>query len=208
MKKGKLLIISGFSGVGKGTVVKYIQEHYPNYKVSVSVTTREPRENEVDGIHYHFLSDEKFEQMVENRELLEHAGYVGHYYGTPARFVEENLEKGNHVILEIETQGAIKVKEKRPDAVMIFVLPPSGMALKERLVGRQTESQDVIEQRLEKAAEETKELVHYEYFVVNDKVEDCADNINKIIENKNPNLLDEDTILKIKKEILTFSKGE
>ena len=117
MKKGKLLIISGFSGVGKGTVVKYLREHYENYEFSVSVTTRQPRENEVNGVHYHFISNNLFEEMVKSDRLLEHAGYVDHYYGTPREFVEENINKGKDVILEIETKGALQVKEKMPEAL-------------------------------------------------------------------------------------------
>ena len=109
MKKGKLLVISGFSGVGKGTVVKYLKEHKDTYKVSVSVTTREPRPNEIPGVHYHYISNEQFETMINENKLLEYAGYVDHYYGTPREFVETNLNSGNDVILEIETKGALQV---------------------------------------------------------------------------------------------------
>lgn len=208
MKKGKLLVISGFSGVGKGTVVRYIMDNYPDYELSVSVTTRGPRNEEINGVHYHFITNEKFEDMVEKNQLLEHAGYVDNYYGTPREFVETNLEKGNNVILEIETKGAIQVKNVKPEAMMVFILPPDADTLKERLVKRGTESEDVIKERLAKAAEETEYLDNYEYFVVNDIVEKCADNINKIANDNNPELADSDFVEKIKKEIKKFSKGE
>lgn len=208
MKKGKLLIISGFSGVGKGTVVKYITDNYSDYKVSVSATTRTPREGEKNGTHYHFISTEQFEEMIENKQLLEHANYVGNYYGTPKQFVEENLNNGINVILEIETVGAIKVKKEMPEAMMIFVLPPNADVLKERLVGRQTETEEVINERLSKASEETEALKHYEYFVVNDEIDKCASNINKIANNEDASLLNKAQVEIIKNDILKFSKGE
>lgn len=208
MKKGKLLIISGFSGVGKGTVVKYLREHYENYEFSVSVTTRQPRENEVNGVHYHFISNDLFEEMVKSDRLLEHAGYVDHYYGTPREFVEENINKGKDVILEIETKGALQVKEKMPEALMVFILPPSAGELKARLVNRNTESSEVIRERLAKAAEETHNVDKYDYFVVNDIVESCAERINDIRNDNNPELADRDFVKKIKKEILVFVEGE
>lgn len=208
MKKGKLLIISGFSGVGKGTVVKYISDNYSDYKVSVSATTRAPRDGEEDGIHYHFISTKQFEEMIENRQLLEHANYVGNYYGTPKQFVEDNLNNGINVILEIETVGAIKVKKEMPEAKMIFVLPPNADVLKDRLVGRHTETEEVINKRLSKASEETDALKYYEYFVVNDEIDKCASNINKIANNEEADLLNEAQVEVIKNDILKFSKGE
>lgn len=208
MKKGKLLIISGFSGVGKGTVVKYMQENYADYTVSVSATTRQPRENEINGIHYHYMTNEQFREMIRNDQLLEYASYVEHYYGTPREFVESNLDKGCNVILEIETQGALKVKAKMPEAVMIFILPPDADTLKQRLIGRNTESEEVIWKRLEKAAEETDAIDYYEYFVINDEIEKCANNINKIVTGDEPDLPDKEQVLQIKKDILRFSKGE
>lgn len=208
MKKGKLIVISGFSGVGKGTVVKYLREHYENYAFSVSVTTREPRNNEVDGVDYHYITNEEFEKMIADNQLLEHAGYVDHYYGTPRGFVEKNIDEGRDVILEIETKGALQIKEKKPEAEMVFILPPSAEDLKNRLVNRQTESSEVIAERLAKAAEETESVDKYEYYVLNDVVEDCARRINDIRENNNPELLDRDFVEKIKKEILVFAKGE
>lgn len=208
MKKGKLLIISGFSGVGKGTVVNYIKDNYSDYVVSVSATTRDPRDNEIPGIHYHYISEKEFLGMIETNDLLEHASYVGNYYGTPKKFVVDNLAKGVNVILEIETVGAIKVKEKMPEAKMIFVLPPSADILKDRLVGRHTETEDVINERLKKAAEETQSLKYYEYFVVNDEIDKCANNINNIANDLPAQLLNEAQVETIKNDILKFSKGE
>lgn len=207
MNKGKLLVISGFSGVGKGTVVNYLKEHDDNYKISVSVTTRNPRENEIDGMHYHFITNEQFEKMIEENKLLEYAGYVDHYYGTPKEFVERSLDQGNDVILEIETKGALQVKENKPDAILIFILPPSAEELKNRLVGRQTETEEVICERLKKAAEETDNIDKYDYYVLNDEVDKCAQHI-KNIKNNNPQSLDMDFVNQIKSEVLMFAKGD
>lgn len=208
MKKGKLLVISGFSGVGKGTVVKALLEKYPNYKLSISATTRAPRDMEVEGEHYFFRTKEDFEAMIENQELLEYANYVGNYYGTPKRYVEKNLNNGNNVILEIEAQGAIQIKEKVPDAIMIFLLPPDAKTLKERLIGRKTESEEVIHERLKQAVEETKALDNYDYFVINDEVLKCVENINCIVGDNLPELASDDEVQSIKNDIKNFLKGE
>ena len=208
MKKGKLLIISGFSGVGKGTVVKYILDNYSDYKISISATTRKPREGEQDGREYFFKTKEEFEDMISRGRFLEHAQYVNNYYGTPRDFVEKNINEGNNVILEIETQGALQVKKMMPEAVMIFVLPPNADTLKERLVGRQTETMEVINKRLSKAAEETGVIDKYDYFVINDEIADCAARINDIVTDNNPELIGSDCVNKIKNDILKFSKGE
>ncbi|MFW5670296.1 MAG: guanylate kinase, partial [Acetivibrio ethanolgignens] len=140
-KKGILTIISGFSGAGKGTLVKELVKKY-DYKLSISATTRSPRQGEEHGREYFFLTRDEFESMIEDNQLLEWAEYVGNYYGTPKAYVEEQLELGNHVILEIEIQGALKVKEQCPDALLLFVTPPSAQVLKERLIGRGTENMD------------------------------------------------------------------
>lgn len=208
MKKGKLLIVSGFSGVGKGTVVNSLKEKYSNYRVSVSATTRSPRENEIEGVHYFYKTSEEFKNMIENNQLLEYADYVKHCYGTPREFVESNLDNGVNVILEIETKGALQVKEKMPEALMIFILPPDAETLRQRLIGRNTETEEVIAARLEKAAEETEAMEYYEYFVINDVVENCVENINKIITNNGPDLPEKDRVQEIKNDILRFSKGE
>ena len=208
MEKGKLLIISGFSGVGKGTIVEKMLEAFDNYKISISCTTRDPRPAEEDGVHYHFISKDEFEKMIANDELLEHAKYVDNYYGTPKKFVDECLERGENVILEIESEGARKVKDKMPEAIMIFVLPPSAKHLKDRLVGRGSEDLEAIEKRLAKAVEETDAMKHYDFFVINDTIEKAADTIDKIVADTNPDLPSEDEVLNIKNDIIDFSKGE
>lgn len=139
-KKGILIILSGFSGVGKGTVVRRLLSDYDNYALSISATTRKPREGEEDGVSYFFKSKEEFEQMIKEDSFIEHARYVENYYGTPKAYVQEQLDAGKDVILEIEIQGALKVKEKYPDALMLFLVPPDAQTLKERLVGRGTET--------------------------------------------------------------------
>ena len=179
--KGVLAVVSGFSGAGKGTVMKRLLEKYDDCALSISVTTRKPREGEVDGRDYFFRTKEEVEAMIEAAELLEYAQYVENYYGTPRSYVEEMLSKGKNVILEIEIQGAMKIKEKIPDTVLIFVTPPTIQELKNRLVGRGTETQDVIESRLKRASEEAEGIESYDYLLVNDVVEDCVDELHEII---------------------------
>ncbi len=180
-KKGKLAVISGFSGVGKGTVVKRLVEEYP-YQLSISATTRGMREGEVDGKSYHFISKEEFERRIREDDFFEYAQYVGEYYGTPKSFVLNELKKGNDVILEIESEGAFKVKKQLPEAMLIFMLPPSMAELKKRLVGRGTETEEKIRQRLEKAREvELGRAALYDYLIVNDDVEACARELNHLI---------------------------
>lgn len=207
-EKGRLLVISGFSGVGKGTVVKHMMREYPNYVLSVSATTRDPRNNEIPEVDYHYITNEEFEKMIKERQLLEYASYVDHYYGTPKEFVDKNIKEGNNVILEIETQGAIQVKDNEPEVIMIFLLPPDAVTLKQRLIGRGTETEEVIAKRLKKAAEETENMPYYEYFVINDEIDKCADNINKIVTGAQPDLPSKEQVSRIKNDILRFSKGE
>ena len=183
-------------------------EHFDDYKLSVSATTRNPRNNEINGVHYHFISNEKFEDMISKNQFLEHAGYIDNYYGTPREFVETNIDNGNNVILEIETKGALQVKRIKPEAIMIFVLPPDADTLKQRLIDRKTETEEQVNKRLAKAAEEIDVLDNYEYLIINNVVEDCAINIDKIVNNNNPELPDSDCVDKIKKDIMKFSKGE
>ena len=152
MSKGVLAVVSGFSGAGKGTVMKKLLESFDDYALSVSVTTRKPRPGEVDGKDYFFRTKEEVEEMIAQDQLLEYARYVDNYYGTPRSYVEEKLSEGKNVILEIEIQGAMKIKEKIPEAVLIFVTPPSVDELRRRLEGRGTETQEVIESRLSRAA--------------------------------------------------------
>ena len=181
MSKGVLTVVSGFSGAGKGTVMKRLLEKYENYALSISVTTRKPREGERDGIEYFFRTREEVEAMIQEDQLLEHAEYVGNYYGTPRFYVEDMLSQGKNVILEIEIQGAMKIKEKIPEAVLVFVTPPTIEELRSRLTGRGTETADVIASRLRRAAEESEGMDNYDYILINDQVEDCVDQLHQII---------------------------
>ena len=151
---GVLAVISGFSGAGKGTLMKALLEKYDNYALSISATTRNPREGEADGREYFFVTEDRFKEMIGQDALIEYAQYVNHYYGTPKEYVLNQMEQGKDVLLEIEIQGALKVKERFPEAILIFVMPPSAEELKRRLVGRGTESMDVIHARLRRAVEE------------------------------------------------------
>lgn len=184
MGRGKLIVVSGFSGAGKGTLMNALMEKYDNYALSVSATTRAPRPGETEGVSYFYKTDEEFRRMIENDELIEYAGYVGHFYGTPRVFVEKNLEEGKDVFLEIEIQGAMKVKQKYPDAVLMFVTPPSAAILKERLVKRGTESPDVIAARLKRATEEAEGVEAYDYIVVNDNLQDCVETVDRIVKSE------------------------
>ena len=184
-RKGILVVISGFSGVGKGTLVRRLMERYKEqYALSISATTRDPREGEQDGREYFFRKKEEFEKLIENDELLEYASYCGNYYGTPKAYVEEQLAAGKDVMLEIEIQGALKVKEKFPDTVLMFVTPPSAEELKKRLVGRGTEEMSVIESRLSRAVEEAQGIEAYDYLVVNDDLDECVEEVHSIIRNE------------------------
>ena len=166
MSKGILVVVSGFSGSGKGTVMKRLMEKYDNYALSVSVTTRNPRPGEKDGEAYFFRTKEEFEQLIREDGLIEYAQYVENYYGTPRKYVEEQLSAGKDVILEIEIQGAMKIREKFPDTLLVFVCPPSMEELKNRLVGRGTETLDVINGRLRRAVEESRGMDKYDYLMI------------------------------------------
>ena len=180
--RGLLVVISGPSGVGKGTVRKALFEMPKhNLTYSISMTTRKKREGEVDGKDYYFVSKEEFEKKIEENKFLEYAEFVGNYYGTPLDKVNEQLDLGNEVVLEIEVEGALQVKKKVPDCVMIFIVPPGKEALYQRLRKRGTESEDVIQQRIEKANREFKLAKYYDYIVVNDEVSNAADRIMAII---------------------------
>ena len=181
-KKGILIVVSGFSGAGKGTIMKELLMKYNNYALSVSATTRKPRPGEEEGKAYFFKTTDEFEKMIAKDELIEYARYVDNYYGTPRAYVEEQFAEGKDVILEIEIQGALKVKEKFPDAVLLFVMPPSARALKERLVGRGTEDMEVIESRMKRACEEAEGVENYDYLIINDKLEECVKEVHCILQ--------------------------
>ncbi len=204
-QRGILIVVSGFSGSGKGTIMKAIMEKYDNYALSISATTRGPRTGEVDGREYFFKTVEEFEKMIAKDELIEYAKYVNNYYGTPRAYVEEQLAAGKDVILEIEIQGALKVKEKFPDTLLLFVTPPSAKILKERLVGRGTETMDVIEGRMNRAIEESEGMDKYDYLVVNDELERCVEEVHQIIQGEHRRSFRNTAFIEYMKEEL---KGE
>ena len=181
MRKGKTFIISGPSGVGKSTVLSALLEKRPNVYFSVSATTRDPRPGELDGIHYHFMDVDSFRKWIAMDQFLEYAEYVGNFYGTPKRFVDEAMNQGKDVILDIEVQGAIQVTSKRPDAVRIFIAPPSWAELERRLTERGTDSRDKIQKRLLRAKVEFQTAHTYDYFVINDTVENAVEELNAIM---------------------------
>ena len=181
MEKGVLVVVSGLSGAGKGTICKRLLEKYPDYELSVSATSRKPRVGEVNGREYFFITKEKFEEMIREGKLLEHARYVDNYYGTPKQWVEDQLESGKNIMLEIELQGAFQVRDQIPEAVLVFILPPDMEELKRRLINRGTETMEEIEKRLERAAEEMAFIPEYDYVIVNDEVEKSVDMLHNIV---------------------------
>ena len=207
--KGILMVLSGFSGAGKGTLMKKLLETYDNYALSVSMTTRQPREGERDGIEYFFSTKEAFEQKIKEGGLIEYAQYCGNYYGTPKAYVEEQLANGKDVILEIEIQGALQIKKKFPEALLLFATPPSIEELEKRLRGRGTETEEVIRKRLLRAGEEAEGMDAYDYLVINDDLERCVEEIHSIVNaaRNTPNRNNE-FITKIKAELDALSKGE
>lgn len=180
--KGVLLIVSGFAGSGKGTLMKAITDKYDNYALSISATTRSPRPGEEDGREYFFKTKEEFEAMIEAGELLEHACYVGNYYGTPKPYVDKMLEAGKDVILEIEIQGALQVKEKCPDALLIFVMPPNVEEIYNRLKKRNTETEEVIRKRMERGSQEALEIAKYDYLMINDDINECMERLHQVVQ--------------------------
>ncbi len=178
--KGKLIVLSGFSGAGKGTVVKGLVEKY-GYSLSVSATTRSPRPGEVDGREYYFKTVDDFKNLIDYNGFIEWAQYVDNYYGTPRKFVEDEINAGRDVILEIEVQGAMNVKSQYPDAVLIFITTKDKETLRSRLEGRGSEEAVVIEKRMKRAAEEAKSIDLYEYIVINDDINTCIDMVNSVI---------------------------
>ncbi len=203
--RGILIVVSGFSGSGKGTIMKEIMNRYDNYALSVSATTRKPRPGEEDGREYFFRSTEEFEKMIAKDELIEYARYVDNYYGTPRAYVEEQLEAGKDVILEIEIQGALKVKEKFPDTLLLFVTPPTATELRERLVGRGTETMDVIDFRMKRAKEEAEGMGRYDYLIINDVLDECVKEMHQIIQGEHRRSFRNETFIERMQEEL---KGE
>ena len=208
-RKGILIVISGFSGAGKGTLVKQLMKTYDNYALSISMTTRSPRQGERDGVEYFFSTRENFEKKIAEDGLIEYAEYCGNYYGTPRSYVEQQLKEGKDVILEIEIQGALKVKEKLPETLLLFVTPPSAKVLKERLVGRGTETMEVIEQRMSRAVEESQGIEAYDYLVINDDLQVCTEEIHRIVQSaKSAAVRNTEFIEQIRNELEQLAKGD
>ena len=207
-QKGILMVLSGFSGAGKGTLVKGLLQKYGNYALSISMTTRAPREGERHGVEYFFTDKENFEETIRQNGLIEYASYCGNYYGTPRAYVEEQMAAGKNVILEIELQGALKIKEKFPESLLIFVTPPSAEELKRRLEKRGTESSEVIAQRLARAVEESEGIEAYDYIVVNDDLDTCIDEIHRLVDAaRRAPIRREEFIKEIREELQGFAKG-
>ena len=207
-KKGCLVIISGFSGAGKGTVVRELTSRYDNYALSISATTRAPRQGEENGREYFFKTREEFEELIRQDALYEYAQYVSNFYGTPKAYVQQQLDAGKDVILEIEVQGALNVKAKNPEALLLFVTPPSARELKRRLIGRGTETLEVINERMARASEEALLMDRYDYLIINDKLEECTETIHQLVQREHLRMsANLDMVEKIKKE-LEEMKGE
>ena len=204
-KEGILIVVSGFSGAGKGTIMKALLERYDNYVLSISATTRNPRPGEEEGKAYFFKTTEEFEKMIAKDDLIEYAMYVGNYYGTPKAYVEEQLRAGKDVILEIEIQGALKVKEKFPNTLLLFVTPPSAEELRKRLEGRGTETQEVIDGRMKRAIEEAEYMDQYDYLVVNDELDVCVEEMHHLIQGEHERCFRNQTFIEHMKREL---KGE
>lgn len=208
-RRGILVVVSGFSGAGKGTLMKELMKEYDNYSLSISMTTRTPRTGEENGREYFFSSKEAFEEKIGQEGFIEYASYCGNYYGTPKAYVEAQLEMGKDVILEIEIQGALKVKEKFPTALLLFVMPPTAAELKRRLEGRGTETPEVIEKRLQRAKEEAKGIEKYDYIVINDDLKICTQELHSLImAAHNTPYRNEEFIENVRQELEVLVKGE
>lgn len=205
--RGLLVVVSGFSGAGKGTIMKELVRRYDRYALSISATTREPRKGETHGREYFFKTRDEFISMIESDELIEYAEYVNNFYGTPYEYVFQKMEEGKDVILEIEIQGALKVKEKYPETVLIFVMPPSAKELKERLIGRGTENMEVIEARLKRAVEESDGIESYDFIVVNNTIDECVLSMHGLIQGQHSKASNNLSFIKRIKEELTKISG-
>ncbi len=207
---GRLIVLSGFTAAGKGTIVRRLLETHPDdYALSVSATTRDPRPGEEEGREYFFKTTEEFEEMIERDELLEYARYVDHYYGTPASYVCGQLGSGKDVLLEIEIQGGLQIREKFPDTLLLFVTAPSAKDLVERLRGRGTETEEVMHARLLRAVEEAEGCEAYDYLIVNDDLDECVEETHRIIQSERRRMRHCFTeIENIKQNLKEYVKGE
>lgn len=205
--RGLLLVISGFAGSGKGTICKELMRRYDNYAFSVSATTRDPRPGEQDGVDYFFIPRERFLEMIEAKELLEYAQYVSNYYGTPRKYVEEKLLEGKDVILEIECQGALQVKELFPEAVLFFVMPPNVQEIYNRLKGRGTETEEVILKRMKRGQEEAETIAKYDYLLINDDLNETVTRLHETVNSaRNAAERNKDLVARIREEFVSFFK--
>ncbi len=207
--EGTLIVLSGFAGSGKGTIVKSLLAEYDNYALSISMTTRMPRPGEEHGKSYFFVTKDEFQKTIEKDGLLEYACYCDNYYGTPKAYVEEQLANGKDVILEIEVQGALQIKEKYPKTLLLFVTPPSASELHARLTGRGTETKEVIDKRMRRAAEESECMALYDHIIVNDDLETCVKYTHNVIQSSHstPDRVSK-LIANLKEELSSFSEGE
>ena len=208
-QNGILIVLSGFSGAGKGTLIKNLLKNHDNYALSVSMTTRTPREGERDGVEYFFTDKEHFEEAIKQDGLIEYASYCGNYYGTPRAYVEEQMAAGKDVILEIEIQGALKIKERFPESLLIFVTAPSAQELMRRLKERGSESGEVIARRLARAVEESEGIESYDHIVVNDDLERCVEEIHRLVDAARSMPVRRAALIsEIREELKGFVKGE
>ena len=206
---GILIVVSGFSGAGKGTLMNRLVEEYDNYALSISATTRAPRPGEQDGREYFFLDKKEFEQRIEDGGFIEYACYLDNYYGTPKDYVNKQLEAGKNVVLEIEIQGAMKIKKQFPEALLLFVMPPDVAELERRLNGRGTETPEVVAKRLKRASEEAEGIEEYDYILINDDLETCVRQLNEIVEAAgSAPYRNEEFIENIRAELNVLAKGE
>lgn len=202
-ERGLLVVVSGPSGAGKGTICKALMQRYDGIRVSVSATTRSPRAGEVDGVNYHFLTHDRFEEMISQQEFLEYAKVYDNYYGTPRQFVEDRIAEGVDVLLEIDIQGALQVKKCFPEGVFVFILPPSMKELKDRIVKRGSETEESLKKRFSSAIDEISFIKDYQYYIVNDEVERATEKLYAIIESEKCRVVDniEELITRFKEEL-------
>ena len=209
-KKGLLIVLSGFAGTGKGTVVKKLLDKYnEQYALSISMTTRVPRNYETNGVEYHCVETEVFEEKIKADGFLEYACYCGNYYGTPKDFIVQNMEAGRDVILEIEIQGALQVKEQYPETTLIFLLPPSAQVGYERLKNRGTETEEVIRERMSRAGEESQGIEQYDYILINDDIDTCVESLHQMIQSEKQRAFRNIAFIEnTRKELVDLKKGE